>query len=110
MALFLKRANRRPGPGGGLLDPELWESFSSGGQRRGCPWLRGVGGVAGWLQDRKFGRKESSRTKTDLTDPPNDFTDKRISGGEVSTLEVLLLDCFRFFFFSFLFCFVLLFT
>lgn len=70
----------------------------------------GEWGGAGWLQDRKFGRKESSRTKTDLTDPPNDFTDKRISGGEVSTFEVLLLDCFRFFFFSFLFCFVLLFT
>lgn len=80
-----------------------------GARGGGARWLRGVGG-AGWLQDRKFGRKESSRTKTDLTDPPNDFTDKRISGGEVSTFEVLLLDCFRFFFFSFLFCFVLLFT
>jgi len=44
MALFLKRANRRPGPGGGLLDPELWESFSSGGQRRGCPVAAGSGG------------------------------------------------------------------
>lgn len=108
MALFLKRANRRPEPGGGLLDPELWESFSSGGQRKGCPVAAGRGG-AGWLQDRKFGRKESSRTKTDLTDPPNDSTDKRISGGEVCTFEVLLLDCYRFGF-SFLFCFVFLFT
>lgn len=104
MALFLKRANRRPEPEGGLLDPGLWESFS-GGQGGGARWLRGRGS-ARRLQDRKFGRKESARTKTDLTDPPNDFTDKRISGGEVSAFEVLLLDCFRFFF-LFVFCFVL---
>lgn len=89
MTLFLKRGNRRPEHEGGLLDPGFWESFSSGGRGRG----------ARWLQDRKFGRKESTRMKTDLTDPPNDFNDKRVSGGEVSAFEVLSLGCFRFFVF-----------
>lgn len=75
------------------------------------PWVLGIlqqwggrGGGARWLQDRKFGRKESTRMKSDLTDPPNDFTDKRLSGGKVSAFEVFLLGCFRFllfFFFSF---------
>lgn len=59
MTLFLKRVNRRPEHEGGLLDPGFWKSFSSGGRGRG----------ARWLQDRKFGRKESTRMKTDLTDP-----------------------------------------
>lgn len=72
------------------------------------PGSCGGRGGARRLQDRKFGRKESARTKTDLTDPPNDLTDKRISGGEVSAFEGLLLDCFRFFFpLSVLFCFFL---
>lgn len=93
MTLFLKRANRRP-----EHEVGCWTLGSGNPSAVG-----GRGGGARWLQDRKFGRKESTRMKTDLTDPPNDFTDKRLSGGRVSAFEVLLLGCFRFFCFCFSF-------
>lgn len=59
MTLFLKRANRRP-----EHEVGCWTLGSGNPSAVG-----GRGGGARWLQDRKFGRKESTRMKTDLTDP-----------------------------------------